>query len=73
MRNHAKALADRLFQFALNRGVEGRLRMALQTNVDDAELVGLLAALDDAGELVVVSQPSETRVEILCTMGLKTL
>lgn len=73
VRNRAKALADRLFQFALNRGVEGRLRMALQTNVDDAELVGLLAALDDAGELVVVSQPSETRVEILCTMGLKTL
>ncbi|MDW8293658.1 MAG: helicase-related protein, partial [Anaerolineae bacterium] len=70
--SQAGALAERLHQFALCSEVEARLRAALQTGIGDEDLVALLANLDAEDKLVISSEPSEARVEILCTMGLKT-
>ncbi|MFC1464149.1 MAG: SNF2-related protein [Candidatus Brachytrichaceae bacterium NZ_4S206] len=70
-RAQASHLAGRLFQFALSRSVEDRLRSALRIGLNDADLVALLAALDGEGQLVVTTEPTEARVEILCAMGLK--
>ncbi|MDW8352183.1 MAG: helicase-related protein [Anaerolineae bacterium] len=72
MRRRAGALADRLYQFALNGEIESRLRAALQMEIGDEDLVALLTSLDAEDKLVIVSEPNEARVEILCTMGLRT-
>ncbi|MCS7088797.1 MAG: helicase-related protein [Thermoflexales bacterium] len=72
LRQKAQRLADRLYRFALQGEVEERLRRALQLEMEDAELVELVSSLDDEQKLVVESEPTEARIEILCTMGLKT-